>query len=247
MKVIFKNENKFKNSYGIYKIVHIPSQKIYVGQTKTMFKKRYWHHCWKLRNNSHDNKHLQSTWNKFSEKDFYFEVLYEANKEDILNDKEIEYIDFLKSYVDGFNMTIGGEGKKSCPMSERAKLIVGEKNKKHNLGKKHSESTKKKMKESSPRRKLTEKQTLALRESRIGSKHTEETKEKMKNKKIGSNNKVSKLDEVKVTEIKKLIMQGEAMTNIGKDFGVDRMTITAIRDNKTWIHVEVEGWKFFKK
>ena len=44
-------------------------------------------------------------------------------------------------------MLIGGGGRRGFKMSEHAKKIVGQKNREHMLGTKHSEKTKKKMSE----------------------------------------------------------------------------------------------------
>jgi len=50
----------------------------------------------------------------------------------------------------------------------------------HNKGKCHSEETKQKMKNSSPRRKLTQEQKESLRLINLGSKKSEDAKQKMK-------------------------------------------------------------------
>lgn len=209
------------------------------------FIKRYWHHRWKLRNNCHDNKFLQNTWNKHGEDDFVFEVVEVLHKDDNMNLYEIEYIEKYDSYNNGFNLTTGGEGKKNCPMPEHAKLIVGAKNRKHNLGKKHSKETREKMRLSSPRRKLTKRQIDILRASRIGSKHTDEAKQKMREKKLGSRNAVSVINEEQAYEIKQRLIDGERIIDVSTNMDIDYAIIKAILQCKTWNHVEVDGWTEF--
>lgn len=66
------NENSLKS--GIYRITNKVNGKIYIGSCK-LFKVRAYQHLKSLRNNSHQNKHLQSAFNKDREDAFIFEVL----------------------------------------------------------------------------------------------------------------------------------------------------------------------------
>ena len=45
----FINEQTMKNEIGIYKISNLVSGRVYVGQTKERFQRRYWLHQWGLR------------------------------------------------------------------------------------------------------------------------------------------------------------------------------------------------------
>lgn len=62
------------NEGGIYKITNVKNGKIYIGSAKN-FKKRAYQHVSSLRNQRHQNKHLQASWNKWGEDAFLFEVL----------------------------------------------------------------------------------------------------------------------------------------------------------------------------
>lgn len=88
----FINEELFKNDFGIYGIRNKINNFTYVGQTGENFQRRYWHHRWKLNNNSHDNQYLQNAWNKYGKDNFEFCVLEIVSDKDLLDDKEIEYI-----------------------------------------------------------------------------------------------------------------------------------------------------------
>ena len=96
---------------GIYKIINIINNKIYIGQSVDI-KRRWNDHKSELRRNSHHNIYLQQSWNKYGEENFKFEVI-EFNKSfttDDLNELEIYYIDKLKTCDNnfGYNLTQGG-------------------------------------------------------------------------------------------------------------------------------------------
>lgn len=243
--MIFIDEQKFKNFSGIYCIRQISKELYYIGQTSMPFAKRFWNHRWKLNDNSHDNKHLQNSWNKYGENDFEFKVLYILKDGDDIDQIEIQYIEKYDSYKNGFNMTTGGDGKRNCPMSENAKKIVGEKNRIHNLGKKASEETKEKMRNSSRHKTPSKENLQKLRESRIGSKWDEGFKQKMRERQTGSNNAVAVINEKIAFEIKIKLMNHNKRTDIAKEFNIDYAVVKSILENKTWKHVYVDGWEDF--
>lgn len=141
----FIEELKYKNDYGIYGIVNKINSNTYVGQTSQSFQRRYWHHCWKLKDNSHDNIHLQQAWNKYGEENFQFIVLEVVTDKSLLDDLEIQYISDFKEKGKSYNMLLGGGGRRGFKMSEHTKELIGKKNRQHMLGTKHSEETKNKM------------------------------------------------------------------------------------------------------
>lgn len=168
---------------GIYKITNIINNKVYIGQSNWL-KKRIGCHKNKLRKNIHENSHLQTSWNKYGEENFIFEII-EICEESLLNEREMYWISFYNSSSkdSGYNKSLGGDG---------------------NRGYKHTEETKKKMRENhanfereknpmykkSVRDFMTEEEYEIWRKnislSRIGEKnhfygkhHSEETKEKI--------------------------------------------------------------------
>lgn len=143
--MIFLEENKYKNKFGIYGITNKINGRTYVGQTGENFQRRYWHHQWKLRNNCHDNSHLQAAWNKYGEENFEYFIIEVVDDKSKLNDLEIAYIANYKSIDKSYNMALGGVGKRGVPMSEKSKQIVGQKNREHMLGSKLSQETRDKM------------------------------------------------------------------------------------------------------
>lgn len=141
----FINQELYKDNYGIYGIKNKINEKVYVGQTSERFLRRFWHHQWKLRNNSHDNMYLQNSWNKYGENNFEYFVIEVVNDSSLLDELEIKYIDYYKKLNKSYNMLLGGGGRRGFPLSDNAKKIIGEKNRQNMLGKKHSKSTKQKM------------------------------------------------------------------------------------------------------
>lgn len=59
---------------GIYKIINVINNKFYVGSAVD-FKRRKTRHFSELRTNKHNNRHLQSAWNKYGEQSFVFVIV----------------------------------------------------------------------------------------------------------------------------------------------------------------------------
>lgn len=93
----------------IYKIVNQVTKEKYVGQT-TNFSRRKQNHLSALRNNRHPNLKLQNAWNKYGEDNFYWKSKsYDLTQEE-LDQLEIETISEENSYINGYNLTMGGMG-----------------------------------------------------------------------------------------------------------------------------------------
>ena len=80
---------------GIYKITNLKNKKIYVGSTSESFKDRYTHHNWCLKNKKHKNKHLQSSYNKYGDNNFEFEIIEVIEDVNQILYKEQYYLDVL--------------------------------------------------------------------------------------------------------------------------------------------------------
>ena len=95
---------------GIYKIENKVNGKVYIGQSIDI-KTRWKCHISYLNNNTHNNKHLQSAWDKYGKENFSFNVVEECDVED-LNEREIYWINKYNSYINknGYNLTLGGDG-----------------------------------------------------------------------------------------------------------------------------------------
>ena len=140
----------------IYKITI--NNKVYIGQTNNLNKRKN-DHLSALNKNNHHNLYLQRAYNKYGQ--FKFEVVEECS-EKLLDEREIHYIKEYDSMDNGYNMQTGGhngryvlvghpredEIRKNMSNAQKGRVISGETRKKMGeaaLGRKHSEVTKKKM------------------------------------------------------------------------------------------------------
>jgi group I intron endonuclease len=91
---------------GIYKITNLINNKIYIGSSKDIESRFYYHKC-KLKHSGHVNKHLLSAWNKYGEENFKFEILKEISLS-LLRKAEQFYINKYQSLNPkyGYNKTI---------------------------------------------------------------------------------------------------------------------------------------------
>lgn len=79
---------------GIYKITNIITNKCYIGSSCNIMKRKY-NHFSSLKHNRHCNKHLQSSYNKYTKDNFIFEIIEECSKNDLIT-REQYYIDTIK-------------------------------------------------------------------------------------------------------------------------------------------------------
>jgi group I intron endonuclease len=114
---------------GIYKIINTVNRKFYIGSSKNILK-RIRRHFSELRNNSHKNKHLQSSWNKYGEENFLFEILEECLEENLIV-REQYYIDVL---IPKYNINKIANSSLGVKRDD----ITKEKIRRANIGLKHS-------------------------------------------------------------------------------------------------------------
>lgn len=177
----FINRLENKDKIGIYKIVNSINGKVYVGQTKENFQRRYWLHCWKLRKGNHDNQYLQRAWNKYGESNFYFEVIEILPTEQI-DEREKFWITYYRKENRCYSIQDGGQPENlNFYISSDIRKRTGAKNRERLLGSKLSEETKKKMSESRTGKRIkrctdviTEEQARTIKELLIQGRSTKE-------------------------------------------------------------------------
>ena len=168
----------------IYIIKNTKNKKVYIGQTTKTINERWTEHKYHAEVQDR-NQLIYSAMKKHGVENFYIEELYEASKDESLDDLEILFIKQYNSMTpNGYNMVKGGSKfKDDNPMyhdeirkkvSERfigdlnpaKRPEVKEKIRQKALGKKASDETKKKMSENNGR-------------YWKGKKHSEETRRKI--------------------------------------------------------------------
>jgi group I intron endonuclease len=136
---------------GIYSITNVHSGKTYYGSSNHI-EKRWKGHKSKLRKGFHPNPHLQSSWNKYGENSFIFQV---EEKLPVKKLQEVEqyYLDWCKlfpfwSYNIEYDAEAPTRGVKFGPPSEEHRKKIGLANSginSPNYGKHLSEETRQRM------------------------------------------------------------------------------------------------------
>lgn len=132
---------------GIYSIQNKINGKRYIGQSKNI-ERRFKDHLSRLENGNHDNDYLQKSFDKYGGQCFEFKIVCECSIED-LDKEEKRFINLYGTYLQGYNLTTGGEISPMLMPEIRNKVseaMKGEKN--HNYGKQFSKQHKSKIKES---------------------------------------------------------------------------------------------------
>lgn len=114
---------------GVYSIRNEHNDKRYIGCSINI-EKRWKSHKYMLKNNKHENSHLQGAYNKYGEDAFEYSIL-ECCDMSVLKDREEYWIAYYDSKNNGYNMCDGG-GKLTNPTTDVCKKIsqnlTGDKN-----------------------------------------------------------------------------------------------------------------------
>ena len=189
---------EFTNESGIYICSCLSNGYSYIGQAQSLSKRKQ-QHLSSLRNNRHYNLHLQRAWNKYGEDNFSWSVLELCNI-DYLDEREQYWINKYDSFNNGFNQTLGGDGKRGYHESDETK-------EKHAIATKNTWTFERKKEQRN--RMLGDNNPMFGRVGELnpaygkdhsgenggmyGKHHTEESKEKNRQAHLGQNNKMSKL------------------------------------------------------
>lgn len=126
---------------GIYAIENKTDRKVYIGSSKDI-RFRWYRHLKKIRNNLHENHHLQNAFNKYGEKCFQFKILELVKDVVQLKSVEQHYLDEAKQtpnqyYNINYDATrINYTDEVRQKMSDSAQRLMGKSNRFY--GKKHS-------------------------------------------------------------------------------------------------------------
>ena len=144
---------------GIYCIKNILDNKVYIGRSCNLTKRKS-EHFRNLKLGSHVNNHLQNAFNSYGKKNFFFSIIEFCDKEDLIL-KEHYWCNYFdaNNREKGYNLALTGENN-----------FVG-----------HSEETKLKISKSRKGKPLSEETKNRISSSKKGIAISEESKSKIKN------------------------------------------------------------------
>lgn len=105
----------------IYKIINDINDKVYVGKTMNSIEKRFKEHCADSTRRDEENRPLYRAMNKYGVEHFSIHLIEECADEEA-SAREQYWIGFYKGYTEGYNATLGGDGKSYIDISELLKL-----------------------------------------------------------------------------------------------------------------------------
>ena len=96
----------------IYKIINDVNDKIYIGKTLETIDRRWKEHCRSYNRERCEKRPLYNAINKYGIENFHMEQIEECSNE-LSSEREIYWINYYNSYKEGYNATLGGDGKTS--------------------------------------------------------------------------------------------------------------------------------------
>lgn len=93
----------------IYKITNDINQKIYIGKTENSIQRRFSEHCRDAFRERNEKRPLYAAMRKYGISHFHIELIEETNNPE---EREIYWIEQYRSFKNGYNATMGGDGKR---------------------------------------------------------------------------------------------------------------------------------------
>ena len=107
----------------IYKITNLINNKIYVGKTTKTLEERFQTHLHDSKKEKLSHRPLYKDMKEYGAENFSIELLEEDN--DNPSEKEIYWIEKLNSRIpNGYNIALGGEGRKTVTSQEKEEIIA---------------------------------------------------------------------------------------------------------------------------
>jgi len=113
---------------SIYIIKNKINDKVYIGQTVMSVQERFRAHCKPCTAKQRGTYKIYNAFNKYGVENFYVETLVENIPLNILDSKEIEYIESFDSFKNGYNSTKGGDGRIINKIDDEEEIIIRYKN-----------------------------------------------------------------------------------------------------------------------
>lgn len=95
----------------IYKIINNINGKIYIGKTNFTVEKRWKEHCKDFKKESLQKRPLYSAMKKYGIENFSIEEIEFLETPQQAEEREKYWIEYFNSFKNGYNATIGGDGK----------------------------------------------------------------------------------------------------------------------------------------
>ena len=93
----------------IYQITNNINGKIYIGKTEQTIEQRFKQHCYDAFRERNEKRPLYSAMRKYGIENFSIELIEETSNPE---EREIFWIENKNSYHNGYNATLGGDGKR---------------------------------------------------------------------------------------------------------------------------------------
>ena len=93
----------------IYKITNTINGKMYIGKTEQTIEKRFQQHCSDSQRDGINNRPLYKAMRKYGVEFFSIEEIEQTDQPE---EREIFWIEFYGTFKNGYNATLGGDGKK---------------------------------------------------------------------------------------------------------------------------------------
>ena len=93
----------------IYQITNDINGKIYIGQTEFSIEKRFKEHCQDAFRDRNEKRPLYAAMRKYGIEHFHIELIEETDNPE---EREVFWIENKRSFKNGYNATVGGDGKK---------------------------------------------------------------------------------------------------------------------------------------
>lgn len=94
----------------IYKITNQVNNKAYIGKTLKTIQERWKEHCGDYLKDKCEKRPLYSAMRKYGIDNFIIEQIEEC-QEDNINERERFWIEYYSTFKNGYNATLGGDGK----------------------------------------------------------------------------------------------------------------------------------------
>ena len=92
----------------IYQITNDINGKIYIGKTEFSIEKRFKEHCTDAFKDRNEKRPLYAAMRKYGVEHFHIELIEETDNPE---EREVFWIENKRSFKNGYNATIGGDGK----------------------------------------------------------------------------------------------------------------------------------------